>query len=100
MPAELATIVDFIRYGTSRFGAAGLSFGHSHDNALDEATQLVLFALHLPPDLGPAYGQARLVASGGEGCGPLRDLAAQLAGEEVAVNELGCHVKNTSKNRL
>ena len=62
MPAELATIVDFIRYGTSRFGAAGLSFGHSHDNALDEATQLVLFALHLPPDLGPAYGQARLVA--------------------------------------
>lgn len=62
MPAELATIVDFIRYGTSRFGAAGLSFGHSHDNALDEATQLVLFALHLPPDLGPAYGQAQLVA--------------------------------------
>ena len=62
MPAELATIVDFIRYGASRFGAAGLSFGHSHDNALDEATQLVLFALHLPPDLGPAYGQAKLVA--------------------------------------
>src|SRR5688572_19219940 len=62
MPAELATIVDFIRYGASRFGAAGLSFGHSHDNALDEATQLVLHALHLPHDLGPAYGQARLVA--------------------------------------
>ena len=60
MPAELATIIDFIRYGASRFGAAGLTFGHSHDNALDEATQLVLHALHLPHDLGPAYGQARL----------------------------------------
>lgn len=62
MPAELATIIDFIRYGASRFNAAGLSFGHSMDNALDEATQLVLHALHLPHDLGPAYGQARLTA--------------------------------------
>ena len=62
MSAELATIIDFIRYGASRFGAAGLSFGHSYDNALDEATQLVLHALHLPHDLGPAYGQAKLTA--------------------------------------
>lgn len=62
MSIELTTIVDFIRYGASRFAAAGLTFGHGHDNALDEATQLVLHALHLPPDLGPAYGQAKLVA--------------------------------------
>jgi ribosomal protein L3 glutamine methyltransferase len=61
MSAELATIIDFIRYGASRFGAAGLTFGHGHDNALDEATQLVLHVLHLPHDTGPAYGQARLV---------------------------------------
>src|SRR5690348_10902904 len=60
---ELATIVDFIRYGASRFGAAGLTFGHSYDNALDEATHLVLHALHLPHDLSPAYGQARLIAA-------------------------------------
>lgn len=62
MTSELATIVDFIRYGASRFGAAGLCFGHSYDNAIDEATHLVLHALHLPHDLSPAYGQARLTA--------------------------------------
>ncbi|MFT3762030.1 MAG: 50S ribosomal protein L3 N(5)-glutamine methyltransferase [Pseudoxanthomonas sp.] len=61
--AELLTIIDLIRYGASRFNAAGLSFGHSHDNALDEATHIVLHSLHLPPDLGPAYGQARLTAA-------------------------------------
>jgi ribosomal protein L3 glutamine methyltransferase len=58
MSAELSTIIDFIRYGASRFNAAGLSFGHSMDNALDQATQPVLNALHLPHDLSPAYGQA------------------------------------------
>jgi ribosomal protein L3 glutamine methyltransferase len=61
--AELATIIDFIRYGASRFSGAGLTFGHSYDNALDEATHLVLQILHLPHDLSPAYGQARLTAA-------------------------------------
>jgi ribosomal protein L3 glutamine methyltransferase len=61
--SELATIIDFIRYGASRFGAAGLTFGHSYDNALDEATHLVLHTLHLPHDLSPAYGSARLTAA-------------------------------------
>ena len=61
MSLELSTIIDFIRYGASRFNAAGLSFGHSYDNALDEATQLVLHSLHLPHDLSPAYGQAKLL---------------------------------------
>lgn len=61
MTAELSTIIDFIRYGTSRFAGAGLSFGHSYDNALDEATHLVLHALHLPHDLSPNYGHAKLV---------------------------------------
>ena len=60
MTAELATIIDFIRYGASRFAGAGLSFGHSYDNGLDEATHLVLHALHLPHDLSPNYGQAKL----------------------------------------
>jgi len=57
---ELLTLIDLIRYGASRFNEAGLTFGHSYDNAIDEATHLVLHTLHLPPDLGPAYGQARV----------------------------------------
>src|SRR6478735_777436 len=60
MTDELETIIDLIRYGASRFNAAGLTFGHSFDNAIDEATQLTLHALHLPHDIGPAYGQARV----------------------------------------
>ncbi len=63
MTAELASIIDFIRYGASRFGEAGLTFGHSYDNAMDESTQLVLHALHLPHDLNPIYGQGRLTAA-------------------------------------
>ncbi len=62
MTAELSTIVDFIRYGASRFAGAGLTFGHSYDNALDEATHLVLWALHMPHDLSPNYGHAKLVS--------------------------------------
>ncbi|MBJ6980790.1 50S ribosomal protein L3 N(5)-glutamine methyltransferase [Luteimonas sp. MC1572] len=57
---QLQTIIDLIRYGASRFNAAGLTFGHSYDNALDEATHLTLHALHLPHDLSPVYGQARV----------------------------------------
>jgi ribosomal protein L3 glutamine methyltransferase len=60
MTDELQTIIDLIRYGASRFNAAGLTFGHSYDNALDEATQLTLHALHLPHDLPPVYGQSRI----------------------------------------
>lgn len=67
MPADsqtdaLQTIIDLIRYGASRFGEAGLTFGHSYDNAMDESTQLVLHALHLPHDLNPIYGQSRVTA--------------------------------------
>jgi len=57
---ELASIIDFIRYAASRFSAAGLTFGHSHDNPIDEATHLVLACLHLPPDIPPAYGAGKL----------------------------------------
>ncbi len=59
---EPLTIIDLIRHGGTRFGAAGLTFGHSYDNALDEATQLVLHALHMPHDLSPVYGQSRVTS--------------------------------------
>ncbi|HXH01682.1 MAG TPA: 50S ribosomal protein L3 N(5)-glutamine methyltransferase [Xanthomonadaceae bacterium] len=59
----LRSVIDLIRFGASRFNAAGLCFGHNVDNALDEATQLVLHALHLPHDLSPAYGQGRVTAN-------------------------------------
>lgn len=63
MTHELASIVDFIRYAASRFSEAGLTFGHSHDNPIDEATHLVLASLHLPPDIPPAYGAGRLTTA-------------------------------------
>ncbi len=59
-PDGLYTIQDFVRWGASRFNAAGLFFGHGTDNALDEALHLVLYALHLPPDLPIPYRDCRL----------------------------------------
>lgn len=62
--AGLVTIQDFIRWGASRFNETGLCFGHGLDNALDEAVELVLAALHLPPDFPADYRDCRL--TGGE----------------------------------
>ena len=61
MPDSLQTIVDLIRYGASRLGGAGLSFGHHSDNALDEARELVLHALGLPHDFPATFGPTALL---------------------------------------
>lgn len=59
-PEGLLTVQDFVRWGASLFNAEDLFFGHGTDNALDEAAQLVLYALHLPPDLPATFRECRL----------------------------------------
>lgn len=61
--AQLHTIVDFVRWGASRFNEAKLYFGHGADNAVDEALFLTLHALHLTPPLAPELHQAHLTDS-------------------------------------
>lgn len=59
-PDGLISIQDFVRWGASRFNAAGLHFGHGTDNALDEAALLVLSALHLDPNVPAHFRDCRL----------------------------------------
>lgn len=47
---DLHTIKDFVRWTYSRFQSSTLFYGHGTDNSWDEAVQLVLGALKLPPD--------------------------------------------------
>ena len=61
--AEMHTIQDMLRWAMSRFNDAGIFYGHGTDNAWDEAVQLVLPALHLPPDVDPGMRHSRLTTS-------------------------------------
>ena len=52
---DLITLRDLIRWGTSQFNAAELSFTQGMPTAIDEAAYLCLSALHLPPDFSVEY---------------------------------------------
>jgi ribosomal protein L3 glutamine methyltransferase len=53
--SELRTILDFIRWGASRFREAELTFAHGMSSPIDEAAYLVLYTLHLPIDTPSLY---------------------------------------------
>jgi ribosomal protein L3 glutamine methyltransferase len=59
----LKTVRDYIRWGASRFNAAGLFYGHGTDNALDESAALVMHALHLDHGLPETYLDGVLTAA-------------------------------------
>ena len=60
---DLATLRDWLRYAVSRFGEAGLAFGHGSANAYDEAAYLILHELHLPLDRLEPFLDATLTLS-------------------------------------
>jgi len=57
---DLVTLRDWLRWAVTRFGEAGLTFGHGTTNAYDEAVYLLLHALHLPLDHLEPFLDARL----------------------------------------
>ncbi|MEZ5650617.1 MAG: 50S ribosomal protein L3 N(5)-glutamine methyltransferase [Burkholderiaceae bacterium] len=73
----MQTVRDLIRLAVSRFGAAGLSFGHGTDNPHDEAVALVLWALHLSPERLDPYLDARVSAAERARIGMLIDSRVQ-----------------------
>lgn len=59
-PAELVTILDFVRYAATQFAAAKLAFGQGTDDAAGDAVLLVCGALELAPQDFEAFAAARL----------------------------------------
>ena len=66
-PGELSSLLDFVRYATSRFAEAKLAFAHGTTDPVAEAAFLVCEALHLHPDQFEAFANARVTrAEGGK----------------------------------
>ncbi len=59
---SLRTLRDFLRWGASRFAAAGLFYGHGTAGAADEAAVLIAHVLHLDLPLAPEFLDAALTA--------------------------------------
>ena len=60
--AHVHSVHDLISLGVARLVDADLAFGHGTDNALDEATYLVLHALNLPVAQPSSHLQKRVTA--------------------------------------
>lgn len=57
---EMVTIRDFIRWAVTQFNQADLVYGHGTDNGWDEAVNLILTTLNLPPDIDTNVLDAKL----------------------------------------
>jgi ribosomal protein L3 glutamine methyltransferase len=62
-PGELVTLFDFVRYATSRFNEAKLTFAHGTTDPVAEAAFLVCETLHLHPDQFENFATAHVTAS-------------------------------------
>jgi ribosomal protein L3 glutamine methyltransferase len=63
---ELLTLLDFVRYATSRFIEARLVFAHGTTDPVAEAAFLVCETLHLHPDQFEAFATARVTSAEGK----------------------------------
>jgi ribosomal protein L3 glutamine methyltransferase len=63
---ELLTLLDFVRYATSRFVEAKLTFAHGTTDPVAEAAFLVCETLHLHPDRFESFATARVTAAEGK----------------------------------
>src|SRR6202166_2986743 len=61
--SELVTLLDFVRYATSRFVEAKLVFAHGTTDPVAEAAFLVCETLHLHPDQFETFAAARVTAA-------------------------------------
>lgn len=87
--SQLTRPLDYIRWGASRFAAAGLRFGHGTDNAIDEAAQLVLHAVGLDHGLPDVYLQATLTV-------PERRAVLELLNERIETRRPAPYLMRTA----
>lgn len=57
---EMSTLMDMIRWAVTQFNQYDLSYGHGTENSWDEAVNLILSSLHLPPDVDKEVMHAKL----------------------------------------